>query len=397
MVWFHGGGYSAGSGNFLMYDGSALARRQNVVVVTVNHRLNVFGFLYLAELGGEKYSQASNPGMLDLVAALEWVRDNVGAFGGNPGNVTIFGQSGGAGKVSTLMAMPSARGLFHRTIAQSGATVRGVPRDAATRGAAAFLATLGLGRGQVEELRKIPAERLVGAMQATPELRLAPVVDGGTLPADPFDPVAPAISAGIPMMLGSTETEATFNPNAPLDPIDDAALRMRVRQVLRADDAAVDRITASYRRGRPAISNLDLYLILASDRGFREEVLTQAERKANQNAASIYMYYFTWRSPVRGGKLKAFHCLDIPFAFDNVDLATAMNGSGQDRYLLADRMSTAWAAFARSGNPSHAGLPTWPAFNTSQRATMILDNECRVVNDPNGEERLALLALRSPE
>jgi para-nitrobenzyl esterase len=394
MVWLHGGGYSAGSGNFLMYDGAAMARRQDVVVVTVNHRLNIFGFLYLSELGGEKYAGSSNVGMLDLVGALEWVRDHAAAFGGDPGNVTIFGQSGGAGKVSTLMAMPSARGLFHRAIAQSGATVRGVPRDEATKSAEAFLAKLGLSGSEVDELQRLPTDRLVAAMQATPELRLAPVVDGRSLPADPFDPAAPAISASVPMMLGSTETEATFNPNVPLDPMDEAALRTRVRQVLRADDAAADRLIASYRRGRPGVSNLDLYLILASDSAFRAEVLTEAERKADQGGAPVYMYYFTWRSPVRGGKLKAFHCLDIPFAFDNVDLATAMTGSGQDRYGLADRMSGAWAAFARSGNPNHRGLPSWPAFNTKQRATMILDNECKVVNDPNGEERLALVALR---
>jgi para-nitrobenzyl esterase len=377
-----------------MYDGAAMARRQDVVVVTVNHRLNIFGFLYLSELGGEKYAGSSNVGMLDLVGALEWVRDHAAAFGGDPGNVTIFGQSGGAGKVSTLMAMPSARGLFHRAIAQSGATVRGVPRDEATKSAEAFLAKLGLSGSEVDELQRLPTDRLVAAMQATPELRLAPVVDGRSLPADPFDPAAPAISASVPMMLGSTETEATFNPNVPLDPMDEAALRTRVRQVLRADDAAADRLIASYRRGRPGVSNLDLYLILASDSAFRAEVLTEAERKADQGGAPVYMYYFTWRSPVRGGKLKAFHCLDIPFAFDNVDLATAMTGSGQDRYGLADRMSGAWAAFARSGNPNHRGLPSWPAFNTKQRATMILDNECKVVNDPNGEERLALVALR---
>jgi para-nitrobenzyl esterase len=399
MVWFHGGGYSQGSGAFIIYDGANLACRHDVVVVTVNHRLNVFGFLYLAELGGPKYAQSSNVGMRDLVAALEWVRDNIAEFGGDPNNVTIFGQSGGGGKVSTVMAMPSAKGLFHRAICESAAAIKGIPKHAATKSAETYMAKLGLKPHQVDELQKLPAQQLVDAIGAGGAmggagLRLAPVVDGDSLPRDPFSPDAPPISASVPLLIGSVETEVTFLRSTPLEPMDDAQLHARVKQVLRgADDAAVDHLIDVYRKGRPGIANTDLYLILASDATFRAGMMTEAERKADQPGAPCYMYYFTWRSPVRDGKLRTFHTLEIPFVFDNVDLATAMTGSGQDRYALEDKISGAWVAFARTGNPSHSLLPDWPAFTTTKRATMILNDQCEVVDDPHGDERRALLAV----
>ncbi|MGA8767590.1 MAG: carboxylesterase/lipase family protein [Candidatus Acidiferrales bacterium] len=400
MVWLHGGGYSQGSGAFIIYDGANLACRHDVVVVTVNHRLNVFGYLQLAELGGEKYANSGNLGMLDIVAALEWVRDNIAAFGGDPTNVTIFGQSGGGGKVSTLMAMPSAKGLFHRAVVQSASAITGVPKDEATSSAEAFLAKLGLKSNQIDQLQNMPVEQLVKAMGdggavGGSSLRLAPVVDGRSLPRNPFDPNAPEISAHIPLLIGSVETEVTFLRGTPLDPMDDDALHAHVKQTLRGvDDNAADRLIQVYRKGRPNISNTDLHLILSSDATFRAGVLTEAERKADQGAGPVYMYYFTWKSPVRDGKLRTFHTLEIPFVFDNVDLATAMTGSGQERYALGDKISSAWVAFARTGNPSHEGVPNWPAFNTKQRATMILNNECEVINDPNGEERQTLRAIQ---
>jgi len=399
MVWLHGGGYSQGSGSFIIYDGSNLACRHDVVVVTINHRLNVFGYLYLAELGGEKYQQSSNVGMLDIVASLEWVRDNIAEFGGDPNNVTIFGQSGGGGKVSTLMAMPSAKGLFHGAIVESASAIRGIPKDQATSSTRKYLSLLGLKPNQVDELQQLPAEKLVAAMGGGGAvggagLSLAPVVDDHSLPRNPFDPDAPGISATVPLLIGSVESEVAFMRGTPLDPMNDDALHAHVKQTLRdADDTAADRLINLYRNGRPGISNTDLYLILASDATFRAGVLTEAERKADQGMAPAYMYYFTWKSPVRDGSLRTFHTLEIPFVFDNVDLATAMTGSHQDRYALEDKVSGAWAAFARTGNPSHDGIPKWPAFDTKQRATMILDNECRIVNDPNGDERRALHAI----
>jgi para-nitrobenzyl esterase len=221
------------------------------------------------------------------------------------------------------------------------------------------------------------------------------MVDGRSLPTDPFDPVAPAQSADIPLLIGTTETEVTFFPNQILDPIDDATLHAHVKALVRkASDAEVDQLIAAYRAGRPHDSNTDLYLIMASDATFRAGVLTEADRKAQQAKAAVYQYYFTWRSPVRDGKLRSFHTLEIPFVFDNVDAAQSMTGKGEDRYALADRMSTAWVAFARTGNPSHAGLPAWAAFDTHRRATMLFDTECRLVNDPYGKEQRLLRSMQ---
>jgi len=392
MVWLHGGGFTSGSGSYTIYDGANMARRHDVVTVTVNHRLNSFGFLYLAEIGGAKYSDASNAGMLDVVAALEWVRDNIANFGGDPGNVTIFGQSGGAGKVSTLMAMPGAKGLFHRAIVQSGANLKGVAAEDATKTARTLMEKLGV--TTAEELQQVAMEKLVDATLSTRGLRLAPVLDGKTLPEGPFDPTAPAMSAEIPLLIGTTEFEVNFFPNTKLDPIDDAELHAAVKQATRTDDADADKLIATYRKGRPKASDIDLSQIIASD-GFRSGVITEAERKSQQSAP-VYMYYFTWKSPVHDGKLKAFHTLEIPFVLDNVDEGKSMTGSGADRYPLQDKMSGAWAAFARSGNPNHKGLPNWPKFNTTERATMVFDNQCKVVNDPHSAERLALAALRPP-
>jgi para-nitrobenzyl esterase len=393
MVWLHGGGYSQASGSFIIYNGANLARRRDVVVVTLNHRLNLFGHLYLGEVAGDKYADSGNAGMLDIVQALEWVRDNISAFGGDPGNVTIFGQSGGGGKVCTLMGMPGAKGLFHKAIAQSGSNVAGMPRASATRVTETVLDRLNLKPTQVAELHTLPTEQLLGAIRG---LNFAPVVDGKNLPTGPFNPVSSPLSANVPLLCGSMETEASWTRGAVIDEIDDGKLQAQVKQDVRGiSDADADSVIATYRKARPGISNVDIHLILASDNTVRSSILTVAERKAEARQAPVYMYYFTWRSPVHDGKLKAYHTLDIPFVFENVDLATAMTGGHQERYVLQDRMSAAWTSFARTGNPNVKGLlPDWPAFDTTRRATMVLDNECRVVNDPNGEERRALMAFR---
>ena len=412
MVWLHGGGFAQASGSFIIYDGANLARRRDVVVITLNHRLNVFGYLHLGDIGGEKYASSGNAGMLDTVQALEWVHENIAAFGGDPNNVTIFGQSGGGAKVCTLMGMPAARGLFHRAIAQSGSNTAGVSRTVATDTAQRLLDRLGLKPTELDGLQNVPVERLLAAMAAGgasaggrgrglgrggPDggaLNFAPVVDGKTLPAGPFDPVASPLSATVPLLVGSTEEEVTFTRGTPLDDMDDAALHAQIKRTVGAGDAAVDRLIATYRKGRTGISNIDLSLILASDHAFRADVMTVAERKADAKQTSVYMYYFTWKSPVRDGRLKASHTFEIPFVFENVDLATAMVGGRQERYALQDRISSAWTAFARTGNPNVMELPEWPTFNTTERATMFLDNQCKVVNDPNGDERRELNAVR---
>jgi len=394
MVWFHGGGFASGSGDYTMYNGANLARKHDVVVVTTNHRLNVFGYLYLADIGGEKYANASNAGLQDMVLSLEWVRDNIANFGGDPNNVTIFGQSGGGGKVATLMATPSAKGLFHKAICQSGASIKGVSRANATRAAETLLTKLNLKHDEIGKLQNMPFEQLTAALQsAGVGFGLGPVVDGKTLPHDPFDPGAPEESATVPLLIGTVEEEVNFFPTTQLDPIDDADLQKRVKQATRADDSTAEKLIAMYKKDRPKKSNVEISQIISTDAGFSASVRTEADRKAMQAKAPVYKYYFTWQSPVRDGKLRSFHTLEIPFVTANVDEAKSMTGTGQDRYALSDKMSGAWTSFARTGVPSAKGLPKWVPFTVDQRATMIFDNETRLVNDPYKEERLAIAAL----
>jgi para-nitrobenzyl esterase len=401
MVWLHGGGYTSGSGGFVCYDGTQLAKKHDVVAISLNHRLTVLGYLYLAGIGGEKYASSSNLGNLDIIAALGWIRDNIALFGGDPNNVTIYGQSGGGGKVSSLMAMPAAKGLFHRAIVQSGAAVKGVPRDTANKSAEMFLAKLNLKPDQVNQLETMSIDQLLQAttpagMPGGPGLSLAPVVDGHSLPADPFDPVASGVSAGVPLLIGTVEDEVAFFPNQILDPIDDASLHTHVKQILRnASDDQVDKLIAAYRAGRPGASNTDLYLIIASDATFRAGVVTEADRKALQGQGAVYQYYFTWKSPVRDGKLRAFHTIEIPFVFDNVDAAKSMTGSGTDRYALAEKVSSAWVAFARTGNPNTKLAPSWETFDTTKRAVMIINDDWKLVNDPHGEEQRLLHSIQA--
>lgn len=400
MVWLHGGGFSSGSGNWLLYDGTNLARKEDVVVVGVNHRLNLFGFLYLADLGGEKWATATNAGMQDIAAALTWIKENIAAFGGDPANVTIFGQSGGGSKVTTLMAMPSAKGLFHRAIAQSGSQFRGATRANATKAAEEFLARVGLKSNQLDQIQKMPWRQLREAFEKRPGIQGlggGPVVDGKSLPRDQWYPDAPEVSAAVPFMQGSTETEdAWSDPPPPLEMPEEEMLT-RVKRIVRNDDAKAKELIALYRKTHPGITNTDVSLIMQADNSRRANAQLLAELKVAQGKAADYQYYFTWRSPVHKGQMKAYHTLEIPFTFYNVDIAASMTGSGNERYALAHKMSAAWAAFARNGNPNHPDLPNWPAFTLTQRATMIFNNECKVVNDPNREERLALKAIREAQ
>ena len=402
MVWLHGGGYTGGSPAALPYDGANLARRHDVVVVSITHRLNVLGFIHLAEIGGERFAGASNAGQKDIIAGLEWVRDHIDRFGGDAKNVTIFGQSGGAGKVSTLLGMPAAKGLFHRAIAQSGSAVTSMPAGTASQNAEALMSRLGLKPNQAGELQQLPVQQVLAAMAAPGSGRgggfaTSPVVDGASLPHDVFSPAATPLSANIPLLIGSTETEVTWNVNADYtEPADDAALIERVRRTARrADEAQAKALVELYRKERPKASRLDLALIIETDASqFRTGVDLQAERQSAGGGAPVFMYRFQWYSPVSGGRLRAMHCMDIPFAFDNIGNSQSIVGNGADRQALADRMSRAWVAFARSGDPGHAGLPKWEPFTAAHRATMMLNTECHSVVGPYGAERQALSAVR---
>jgi para-nitrobenzyl esterase len=272
--------------------------------------------------------------------------------------------------------------------------VKGIARDAASANAERFLARLNLKPNQADQLLTLPVDQLLKASNegSGPPINWGPVVDGRTLPNDPFDPVASPLAGNVPVLIGTVETEVTFFPGQMLEPMDDATFHSRVKQLLRtASDADVDGVIAAYRKGRPDRANTDLYLIMASDATFRASILLEAERKAQQTQSPVYQYYFTWRSPVREGKLRTFHTLEIPFVFDNVDECKSMTGSGADRLPLADKMSKAWVAFARTGNPNHAGLPdVWVPYDNTRRATMVFNDKCELLNDPYGSEQRLL-------
>jgi len=402
MFWCHGGGFAQESGSWPWIDGEALARRGDVVVITINHRLNVFGYLYLGDLGGERYADSGNAGMLDLVAGLEWVRDNIAEFGGDPRNVMIFGESGGGAKVCTLLAMPAAQGLFHRAAIESGSWLRCLSREEATQSAKAFLDQLGISAKRLDEIQRVPTQKLLGARAGTMpplpprhgalRMGFSPVVDGKALPASPFDPVATPLAAHIPIIVGCNEFEATlfYLGDKEAFALDAARLRRRVQDMVGERDAA--RLIDIYEQAHPGSSPSDIFFRIATHRLVRRDTIRLAERKVAQDAAPVYAYYFTWRSPALNGQLRAPHTVEIPFVFDNTDVPTVMTRAPGVR-ALAKKTSAAWIAFARSGNPNHPGLPTWPAYTAGARATMVFNDICRVVDDPDGAERKAWLTI----
>ena len=392
MLWLHGGGYARSSANSDLYNGTNLGIAHDVVVVGANHRLNIFGYLYLAGTGDPRYASSSNVGMLDIVAALEWIRDNIANFGGDPNNVTIWGQSGGAGKVSTLMGMPAAKGLFHRAIVESGSATDSVSPDDATKFAQQVLAKFNIGANNVTAIQNVPQDQLLQMMLTREGGRaLAPVVDGHTLPAIPFAPVASDLSANIPLLIGSNETEVTWNANTDYTPLDDAALRERVKKVGKIDDGQADRLIAVYRKGFPKASDLDLALIIDSDYTFaRPGIDLESERKAAQGKAPVYKYYFRWYSPVNGGHIRAMHTMELPFIYRNFDVSKTEVGDNitSEMLALSDTMSLAWTTFARTGNPNHKAVPHWPAFDAQKQAMMIFNTpEGKAMNDPYREQR----------
>jgi para-nitrobenzyl esterase len=398
MFWCHGGAFISGSGSSAWNDGTNLCRKGDVVVVTINHRLGAFGYLHLEDLDN-RFASSGNAGMLDIVAALEWVRDNIAHFGGDPGNVTIFGESGGGAKVSVLLAMPAARGLFHKAIIQSGPAVEMMNRADATATARQVFDELGIDLTRVEELRRIPANGLLnGQMAILKKINLMsfanrrrigfnPVIDGINLPAGPFTPTAPALSSDVPLMIGTNKDEMTlFFALAPwMERMDEVALRERVRTFV---GERGDSLIAQYKQARPYDSPRDLLIAIATDAGMRIPSLTIADRKLALRGAPVFVYLFSWETPVLGGRLRSPHALEIPFVFDTLDSAP-LTGDSSTRFALAEKMSRTWLAFARSGNPNNNAIPHWPAYSDAERPTMIFDNECHVVNDPYRQERLA--------
>jgi para-nitrobenzyl esterase len=376
-------------------EGANLARRGDVVVVTINHRLNVLGFTALEDAGGPEFAGSGGAGMLDIVFALGWVRDNIVRFGGDPGNVMIFGQSGGGRKVATLLAMPSAKGLFHRAIIESGATLKLVEREQGARVAHELISTLGIAKGQPRDLQKVPLDKVMAAyFQVVRRMNVdqmtqgfSPLVDGRFIPQHPFHPVASSVSADVPLMLGSTRTELTSSAQPGDFELSDSDMRNRIRALL---GAHADRAIQVYQKANPGASPSDLYFLIASDHRYSGPVMKIAERRAALGKGPVYLYYFRWETPAEGGRLKSPHTIEIPFAFDNVKAATRLTGGGPAAMALADKVSDAWIAFARSGNPNTPKLPRWTPFNATDRPTMVIDNESKLVNDPIREQRLVM-------
>jgi para-nitrobenzyl esterase len=375
-----------------------LARTHDVVVVTLNHRLNVFGFTYLAEAAGAEFAASASAGMLDLVAALEWVRENIERFGGDPDLVTIFGQSGGGRKVATLMSMPSAKGLFHRAIIESGALLRLTTPEDGRRATDILLAELGMTTSQARELQNVPMPTLAQAGARLNEkfalrepgmTENSPVVDGTVLPSHPWDPAAPALSADVPLLIGYARTEETWydRPTPQSLALDEAGLKERVAARVGRDSGSV---IEAFRAANPRATPWDLWILIATEhpRGAYSREL--AERKAAQAAAPAYLYRFDWETPEGGGHMRSPHTVEIPFVFNNIELAGPLISKMAEAYALAAKVSASWAAFARTGNPNVPQLPLWPEYSAATRDTLLFNDEIRVERDPDRGPRQAM-------
>ena len=412
MVYFHGGAFVGESSGSPAYDGYYLGSTGNVIVVSVNHRLNLFGYTYLGEQADERFASSGNVGQLDLVAALEWVRDNIERFGGDPGNVTLFGESGGGGKVSTVMAMPAAKGLFHKAIVQSGSFLKAGDVGEATRTAQRIYEHLGIKRGDAPGLQRVPTEKLLGAYQEIAKAGVGarmfgPVLDGVVIPQQTWTPRAPAQAARIPMMIGTTLQEMAFFCSDRLERAipDDDALAAEIGQCAILADLAEEQyrqLMNVYRREMPNLSNAELLVRIGTDAGMWRNAILQATRKIEAGGPPVFVYEFAWKTPSFGGSW-APHGIDLPFVFGHPDYSKAWDENDSPalraaadpqnaRYQLAAQTMQAWAAFARSEDPSTPALK-WPAYNLSSRTTMIFNRQSGSVNDPRSGIRDVILQL----
>lgn len=404
MVWLHGGGFSTGAGSSTWYDGVRMATKQDVVVVTINHRLNVFGYLYLDDISKGAYADSATAGMLDCVLALQWVKQNIERFGGDPNRVLIFGESGGARKTSSMMAIVPAQGLFHRAVAQSGSQLRLDSKAVANERTLKLLRELNISEKELNKLHDIPMDALLTAspiaQQGTGQFR--PVAGTAAIPAHPFDPGAPVMSANVPMMAGSNRTEASvfLGPDPRVINLDEAGLQQRVQALVPAGEGPG--VVDMYRRIYPKAGLQEILYMTSTDRGYFLDTTIMGERKAAQNRAPAYVYQFYRSTPVQGGRYFTPHASEIPFVFDTLRYGTSIGGeptaSAQD---LSDIMSEAWCNFARTGDPNGGDVPAWPKYDGANRPTMVFDEKSaggsRVENDPRSEQRKRMLGYGSQQ
>jgi para-nitrobenzyl esterase len=382
MFCIHGGGFAISSGNAPLYDGAQLARTDQVVVVSVTHRLAAFGFLNLRDVGAPaEFAAAGVTGIMDLVLALEWVRDNIGAFGGDPRQVMIFGQSGGGWKTSVLLATPAAQGLFHRAAIQSGSLLRLQTRAASAQAASAMLDALGLTPKTVERIRDLPWQTVLAAQAQVGAHLFAPVLDEQYLPQHPCDPRAPAESAGVPLIISTTLDDASlFFDNFDLD-------EQGLRAWLAARyGSASNGILDLYRSKWPRKSSFLLQAQIITDAGFRRFAQTQAERESTPSRAAVYCYRWDWATPAMQGLYGAAHATDVAASLANYRDAIIGGGTSPGR-VVAKALAASWVAFAVRGDPNNDKIPRWPAFTPTRRDTMIFDERLRAESDPDAELR----------
>jgi para-nitrobenzyl esterase len=408
MFWIHGGGFT--SGNAIEqdgYGGENLARFGDVVFCSINHRLGPLGYCNLAGVGGEKYAASGNVGMLDIVAALEWVRDNIANFGGDPGNVTIMGQSGGGAKVCTLTAMPSAKGLFHKAVVLSGASVRSGDKAIAEKLGSYVLAEAGISASEIDKLQDMPwkayldaatraqrklAAELTAAGNAPPGLRagFSPSVDGTILPQHPYAPDPAPTAANVPMIICSTENEQSPSwTDSTLTNVTLAQVADKLKERAGFGPGLGDRaagIVDAYAKVFPDKKPIEIWSLVSSN---RQNVVTLADAKTRQ-PAPVFVSWFAWQPPLFDGRIGAFHCVDICFWFHNTDVMLTHTGGGARPRKLADKMAASLVQFMKAGDPNGRGLTPWPKYTSAKGETLVLDDVCEVRNDPDREARKAL-------
>ena len=390
MVYLHGGAFLTGSG-IIALGAHAFVREQDVVLVSVNHRLNVFGYLYLGSLA-ERYADSGNVGMLDIILALQWVRNNIEQFGGDADNVTIFGESGGGWKVSTLLAMPAAKGLFHRAIIESGSAISALSAEEGTERVRKLIRYLDIGEHDLHELVRMPAEVLLSRSSAAglnDPAAMWPVIDGRNLLRNPFTPDAPSLAKGVPLIVGHCAEEDTVLDglaDESLFRLSEADLYAQLKQQISLTPPELRKIIALYRGEDPRATPSDLFFRIASDWDFGVESTTQADRKVVQGDA-VYKYRFDYAPPIEERKFGAFHCAELPLVLRRVVYP--------ESEPLSRTLANAWAAFARSGDPSQPGL-VWPRYSLECRETMLFNLESRVSKDPRKEIRIAWSELPPP-